>query len=209
MYNATKWVIAVVVIILILLGLWWGGFLGGGVPTNSGAQSGAAVNSADNPPLDTSDAVIAEESAAIEAQMKVAGNQFAAFSQSPTAAKADLLVGQFSSVSAMMQKLSDRFQARVTILKSLGINTDVMQGAVNDMKIQLSYATSQAGVAGQNLYKIMEAKGSSSQSNINSAALMQAQIELQKSEIYLAAAEKDIKTVVDGFKTVSASQTRH
>ena len=197
--SKAKWL--VLVIVLVLLGLWAGGFFSTAPATET--EQGAAVATA---PIDSSDAIIAQESSAIEAQMKVVGNQLAAFSQVPTAVKADLLVGQLAPVSNMMKKLATRLESRVAILKKMGYDTNIMQGAVSDMNLQLSYAVSLIGVGGQLATSIKPDNDDSAQANKNSAALQQIKIELQKSQNYLVAVQKDIKTVVDGFKAISASQ---
>ncbi|GEM_PF-2089252 len=207
MSSTAKWVIAVLVIAAVFLGLWRGGFLGGGAATTKGAQGAGVLSNADGTPLiDASDATIARESAAINAQMKVAGNQAAAFSQAPTVIKADLLASQLGAVSALMNKLAARFQSRVSILKSMGFNTDVVQGALSDMNLQISYAVAQLGLAGQISASVKPDNGDSTQANKNSVALEQSKIEFQKSHSYLVAAQKDIKTAIDGFKSISASQ---
>lgn len=210
MSNATKWVIAVLVVVAVILGLWWSGLLGGAGSEVKDVQSAIVAQSASDktPALDTSDVVIAEETAAITAQMKVVGNQYAAFGQAPTAAKGNLLAGQVSAVSSLMQKLSERFQARITILKSAGFNVEAMQTTASDMNLQISYARSLAGQTGQIISQITPGTGDSSQTNKNNAALTQAKIELQKAQGYLVAAEKDIKPVIDGFKAISESQTK-
>jgi len=206
MSSTTKWVIAVLVIVLVLLGLWKWGFLGGSAPTTEESQNAAVVSGAGDVAIDSSDAIIAQESSAIEAQMKVVGNQVAAFSQVPTASKADLLVSQLASVSNLMKKLASRLQSRVAILKNIGYEVTAMQGTMSDMNLQLSYAVSQIGTVGQLATSIKPDNGDSAQANKNSATLRQIKIELQKTQNYLVSVQKDTKTVVDGFKLISASQ---
>jgi hypothetical protein len=62
-------------------------------------------------------------------------------------------------------------------------------------------SAAQAGLGGQLAAKA-KAEGAK-----NSTTLQQAVIELQKSQTYLEAAQKEIKTVLQGFKTINASQT--
>lgn len=200
--SSTKWIIAVIIIAAVLLGLWWGGFLGGTTPEAKNGQSATALSGTAETAvvIDYSDATIATESAVIDAQMKVAGNLVASFSQAPTAAKADLLSTQLGAVANLLSKLSERFKARVTNLKNAGFNTGIIQGALSDMILQISYASSQAGLGGQLAAKA-KAEGTK-----NGATLQQVLIELQKSQTYLEAAQKDIKTIVQGFKSINNSQ---
>lgn len=200
MSSTNKWIVAIVIIAIIVLGLWWGGYLGGGTPVANQAVQSAAVQNGAIAPIDSSDTTIGNEAAAIDAQIKVVGNQFAAFSQAPTTAKADMLAGQLGGLSNMMNTLSKRFQARVTTLKSLGVNTNTLQSAVSDMNLQISSAVSQIGTAAQAFAKIAPDKGSQSQINQNNASMKQVVIELQKSKTYLEAAQVDIKTVIATLK---------
>jgi hypothetical protein len=205
MSKATKWVIAVLVIAAVILGLWWSGILGSSTSKVNNAQEAATAMSGSDqtPALETSDAIIAEEAAAITAQMKVVGNQFATFGQTPTASKGNLLAGQLSAVTSLMQKIADRFQARITTLKSAGFNVETMQSAVSNMNLQISYARSVVGQGGQTIAKITFDSGA----NQNNAALAQAKIDFQKAQTYLVASVKNIKTIIDGFKVISSSQT--
>ena len=198
MSSTSKWVVVIIIIIIIVLGLWWGGYLGGGTPVADQTVQSAAVGN--GTPIDSSDVTIASEAAAIDAQMKVVGNQFATFSQAPTTAKADMLAGQLGGLSNLMNTLSARFQARVTALKSLGVNTNTLQSAVSDMNLQVSTAVSQIGVAAQAFAKIAPDKGSQSTINQNVASMKQVVIELQKSKTYLEAAQADVKTVIATLK---------
>ncbi|MBI2476522.1 MAG: hypothetical protein HYV67_04770 [Candidatus Taylorbacteria bacterium] len=208
MSNTTKWVIGIVIVAAVILGLWRGGFFGGGKRATNDAQSAAALKTAGDKaaPVDVSDATIAQESAAIDAQVRVSGSQFAAFSQAPTVAKADLLAGQFGGISNLMTKLANRIQTRVNILASMGFDTKALQGPLSDMNLQVSYAVSQIGVAGQAAAKIKPENGSAAQANINSAAIQQMVIELQKPQGYLEAAQKDIKAIIAAFKALNTSQ---
>lgn len=203
MSSSKKLTVFVVIVVIILLGLWLGGFLGGTTPVSEDTQPAAALSGAADTvaTVDFSDATIAQESAAIDTQMKVAGNQFATFSQAPTAAKADLLSIQLGSISSLFSKLSNRFKTRIASLKNAGFNTDVMQGALSNMTLKISYASSQAGLGGQ-----LAAKAKTEGAK-NSVTLQQAVIELQKAQTYLESAQKDVKTVLQGFKTVNDSQT--
>ena len=200
MSSTNKWIVAIVIIAIIVFGLWLGGYLGGGTPVANQAEQSAAVQTGATAPIDSSDATIGNEAAAIDAQMKVVGNQFATFSQAPTTAKADMLAGQLGGLSNMMNTLSKRFQARVTTLKNLGVNTNTLQSAVSDMNLQISTAVSQIGAAAQAFAKIAPDKGSQSQINQNVASMKQVVIELQKSKTYLEAAQVDIKTVIATLK---------
>src|SRR3989338_404820 len=200
MSNEKKLTVFIVIVVIVLLGLWGGGFLGGSAPVVEDTQPAAALSGAADTVavVDFSDAIIAQESAAIDAQMKVAGNQFATFSQAPTAAKADLLSAQLGEISSLFSKLAARLKARITSLKNAGFNTNTIQGALGNMTLQNSYASSQAGLGGQ-----LAAKAKTEGVNKNSATLQQAVIELQKSQTYLEAAQKNVKTIVQGFKTVN------
>ncbi len=202
MSSSKKLTAFIVVVVLVLLGLWWGGYLGGAAPKADNGQSATALSGAADTVavVDSSDATIARESSAVDAQMKVSGNQFASFTQNPTAAKADLLSAQLGGVAGLLSKLSARFKARIANLNSAGFNTDVIQGALSDMTLQTSYASSQAGVGGQ-----LAAKAKTEANN--DTTLKQVVIELQKSQAYLEAARKDIRIIIAGFKTVSDSQT--
>ena len=203
MSSTSKWVTAVIVIIVVLLGLWWGGFLGGGAPA-TGSQSATALSGATDTveTVDFSDATVADAASAIDAQMKVAGNQFATFTQSATAAKADLLSTQLGGVATLLSNLATRLKARIASLKGTTFDTTVIQGALSDMTLQISYARSQAGLGGQLAAK---AKAEGAKNNLT---LQQVVIELQKSKSYLEAAQKDVKTIIAGFKTISDSQTK-
>ncbi|MDO8482799.1 MAG: hypothetical protein Q7S86_03205 [bacterium] len=203
MSNSKKLTVFIVIVVIILIGLWGGGFLGGSASVVDDTQSAAALSGATETivAVDFSDAVISQESSAIDAQMKVAGNQFATFSQASTAAKADLLSIQLGNVASLISKLSDRFKARIANLKTAGFNTNALQGAFSSMALNISYARSQAGLGGQLAAKA-KAEGVK-----NVTTLQQAVIELQKAQTYLEAAQKDVKTVIAGFKTVSGSQT--
>lgn len=208
MSNATKWILAVIIIIAVIVGLRWNGYLGGSASETGDAQGAAVLNTAGNKaaPIDSSDTKIAEESAAIDVQMKVSGNQLAAWNQAPTVAKGNLVVAQLGTVATLMNTLASRFQSRVSILKSAGFNTNTIQGAVSDMSLQTSYAASQIGLVGEILAQIKTGAAGSTQTNQNNASISQAKIELQKAQDYLVAAGKNIKTVIDGFKTISTSQ---
>lgn len=203
MSNSKKLTVFIVIVVIVLIGLWGGGFLGGSAPVADETQTAAALSGAADTvaTIDFSDSKIAEESSAINAQMKVAGNQFATFSQSPTAVKADLLSIQLGNVATLLSKLSDRLKARIDRLKTAGFNTNTVQGPLSNMSLQISYARSQAGLGGQLAAK---AKTEGAKSG---PTLQQAVIELQKSQTYLEAAQKEVKTIIAGFKTVSDSQT--
>jgi len=208
MSSTTKWIVGIVIVVAVILGLWRGGFLGSWGAATEDTQSAAALKNVGDKtaPVDVSDATVARESAAIEAQVRVAGSQFAAFSQAPTATKADLLAGQFGSVSDLMNKLAARLQTRVTILKSMGFDTNALQGPLSDMNLQISYAVSQIGVGDQEVAKIKADNGNASQAGKNNAAIQQAVIEFQKPQSYLEAAQKDIKAIIAGFKALNTSQ---
>lgn len=202
MSSTNKWILAIVIIAVVVLGLWWGGYLGGTTPTvDQDTQSAATLNAAAK--IDSSDAIIASEAAAIEAQMQVAGNQFAAFSQKPTAAGADLLAGQFANVSKLMTAIAVRFQPRIANLKNMGADVNAIQTALSDMSLQISMAVSEIGLSGQAIAKIKPDNGNKTQINQNSASLQQSVIELQKASAYLQSAQNDIKTIIAGFKTTT------
>lgn len=201
MSSSKKLTVFVVIVVIILLGLWLGGFLGGTQAVEDTQSAAALSGTADTVAIDFSDSKIAEESSAIDAQMKVAGNQFATFSQSPTVAKADLLSIQLGNIATLLSKLSDRLKTRIENLKAAGFNTNTIQGSLSSISLQISYARSQAGLGGQ-----LAAKAKTEGAK-NSTALQQAVIELQKSQTYLEAAQKEVKTIIAGFKTISDSQT--
>jgi len=207
MSNGTKWVVTLIIIVVVIFALWWGGLLGNSPSTGKGAQSAAAVNSAPAP-IDTSDAKIAEESAAIDAQMRVVLNQSSAFSKAPTGAKANLLATQLGNVGTLMTKLAERFQNRISTLTSIGFNTNALQGAVSDLNLQVSYSDSEAAAVKQlaATVTIKPGKGDVMQDNKNNVTLQQAGIELQKSQDYLTAAAKDIKSVIGGLKALDTSK---
>lgn len=198
MSKTTKWVIAIIVIALVLWGLWKGGVIGGKM-VDEDAQGAAAAQSAI---LDTSDATIDSEAAAIDAQMKVTENLFSDFRYAPTAAKASILTRQFGDVGTLMTTLASRLQTRTTTLTSAGIDTKAMVTANADLGVQLSYAVSQIGAANTVIAKIKADGGNAIAASQNNAYLQQTLNELQKAKNYLDAGVKDIKAVIAGFKTV-------
>lgn len=201
MSSTTKWVIGIIIVILIVLGLWKGGYLGS-VATSEEGQEAAVVTA----PVDVSDATIATEASAIDAQMQVGGTQLAGFIKTPEAGKIDLLAGQLAKTGALMNALADRMQIRTTSLKGLGVNTNALQTAISSLKLQVSYALSEAGSAGEIGKSIVPDKGNKDQANKNKSALDQTKVKFQKSYSYLEAGQKEIKSAIDAFKAVTASQ---
>ncbi|MSR78961.1 MAG: hypothetical protein EXS59_02335 [Candidatus Taylorbacteria bacterium] len=201
MSSTTKWVIGIIIIVLIVLGLWKGGYLGNATSTDEG--QGAAVVTA---PVDVSDVTIANEAAAIDAQMQVAGNQLAGFNKTPEAGKIDLLAGQLANTGALINALANRMQIRATSLKGLKINTDAIQMAISNLKLQVSYASSEAGATGELAKGIMTGKGNKDQANNNKTIIDQAKLKFQKSYSYLVAGRMEITNAISAFKAVTASQ---
>ena len=105
-----------------------------------------------------------------------------------------------------MNALADRMQIRATSLKGLKVNTNDIQMAISNLKLQVSYASSEAGSAGEIGKTIKPDNGNKDQANKNKSALDQTKVKFQKSYSYLEAGQKEIANAINAFKAVTASQ---
>ena len=180
MSNSTKWIVGLVVVIIVGYLLWSQGIIGGV------SQSAAVINTTAMSPTTTGESLgqlVKRNLSNIDAKMKASNAEIASLGSAPSSSSILLIANHYSTVALLLSDLRVRLESMVVNLKATSLSP-----ALADLGVEISNASSVAGVVASNVSSSSDAK-----------TLAQAVAQLKITEAYLNLARIDVQTITKGL----------